>query len=106
MPTHDDHATWVSFTSEEMTALLDMLNNGVSYLDPNRQLVIDRINQYLAPDAKDATYRAAAAEQDCVEDGVCEIDDHAVVSASDEGAYVMAWVWVPADESDEETEEI
>lgn len=32
------------------------------------------------------------------EEGEIEIDDEALVSASDslEGAYVQAWVWVPA----------
>ena len=37
------------------------------------------------------------------EDGEVEIDDGAVVSDSDEGAYVAAWVWV--DKSDVEGEE-
>jgi precorrin-3B methylase len=89
-----DHATWVSFTNEELTALQDILVNGVSYLDPNRQKIIDRINQYLAPDAKNQEYRDAAEQLDWVRDGECEVDDHAVVSEGDDGAYVMAWVYV------------
>ena len=93
-----DHVTWISFTNDELTALQDILQNGVSYLDPNRQLILDRINQYTAPAAKDQTYRHAAELQNCVREGECEIDDHAVVSASDEGAYVMACVWVPKEE--------
>ena len=31
-------------------------------------------------------------------DGDINIDDDAVVSESDEGAYVAAWVWVPKGE--------
>ena len=30
-----------------------------------------------------------------------EIDPETVVSESDEGAWVMAWVWVPKDDADE-----
>jgi len=29
------------------------------------------------------------------DDGDIDIDEEAVVSESDEGAYVQAWVWVP-----------
>lgn len=32
-------------------------------------------------------------------DGDIDIDSDAVVSESDEGAYVAAWVWVPATET-------
>jgi hypothetical protein len=37
------------------------------------------------------------ASEEHERDGECEIDDDAVVSASDKGAYVMAWVWVDGD---------
>lgn len=42
---------------------------------------------------------AAMALRDRAQDihhceGSLEIDDHAIVSLSDEGAYVQAWVWV------------
>lgn len=44
----------------------------------------------------DAAYIAAAQVQHG-DDGVCEIDDNALVSIGDDpGAYVMAWVWVDA----------
>ena len=43
------------------------------------------------------SYRQAA--QDRAVDGELEIDDCAVISAGDDdGAYVMAWLWVPDDE--------
>lgn len=45
-------------------------------------------------------YRLAAEMMYCghggqFEDGDINIDSDAVVSESDEGAYVAAWVWVP-----------
>ncbi len=36
----------------------------------------------------------AAAERNYGEEGSIEIDDEAVVSKSEEGAYVMGWLWV------------
>ena len=84
-----DTATWVSFTNDELTALCSILAK-----HHDAAPLIDRINNYSGPDAKDQDYRDAAEELDFVRAGECEIDDHAVVSASDEGAYVMAWVWV------------
>lgn len=39
---------------------------------------------------------ASAAKRRVHEAGELEIDDHTVVSESDGGAYVLAWVWEPA----------
>lgn len=40
-----------------------------------------------------------------VRDGEIEIDHGATVSVSDSGgAYVQAWVWVPDDEAEKETD--
>lgn len=41
-----------------------------------------------------------SAAQDQAEEGELEVDDTAITSRADddEGCYVMAWVWVPADE--------
>lgn len=50
--------------------------------------------------AEREAYRAAARRLHH-RDGECEVDEGATVSASnppDGGAYVKAWVWVPADE--------
>lgn len=38
---------------------------------------------------------AKAAQRLYADEGRIEIDDQVVVSEGDEGAYVMAWVWVP-----------
>lgn len=45
----------------------------------------------------DAAFVAVAAREYTDEDVV--IDQDAVVSRADEGAYVMAWVWVTNDEA-------
>lgn len=47
-------------------------------------------------DAAVSWYVDAARELDIVSDGVLEIDDSTVLSpGSDDGCYVMAWLWVP-----------
>lgn len=47
-------------------------------------------------------YRKAAKDIHQI-DGEVEVDEGAVVSYSDDnGAYVMAWVWVNAEEVDDE----
>lgn len=96
-----DHATWISFSNEE----LDMLRKLLAYVEENTDrdteigLIRAKIDQYTSPDSKDQRYRDAAAQQSWVRDGECEIDDHAVVSGSDEGAYVMAWVWASREDA-------
>jgi hypothetical protein len=41
-------------------------------------------------------FRSRARELYC-EEGEIEVDAHARVSASKDGAYVEAWVWVPSE---------
>lgn len=94
-----DHATWFSFMANEIEALQKLLRG--EQVDPELVAALQgRVEQYLAPESKDAELRALAAEVSFVREGECEIDDHAVVSSSDEGAYVMAWVWVDRPQSD------
>jgi hypothetical protein len=52
------------------------------------------------PDPVEAAYRKAARDRYTGHggqfmDGDVNVDEDAVVSESDEGAYVSAWVWVP-----------
>lgn len=49
----------------------------------------------------DVAYRDAACEE-WHRDGEIEIDADAIVSASDEGAYVASWVWVSAPDCENE----
>lgn len=94
--THTDYATWVSFSNEEMA----MLRRLLAYVEENTDrdteigLIRAKLDQYESPESKDQRFRTGAEGQSWVRDGECEIDDHAVVSGSEEGAYVMAWVWV------------
>lgn len=45
--------------------------------------------------ASDTHPYAIAAEEMYAEEGKIEIDDKTIVSDSNGGNYVMAWVWVP-----------
>ena len=49
--------------------------------------------------ALEAAYRAAAQRKS--RDGEIEVDGSAVVSESEGGAYVAAWLWVDVQELDE-----
>lgn len=79
-----------------------MLRRLLTYVETNTDrdtevgLIRARLDTYEAPASKHAGYRLAAQDLEFVREGECEIDDHAVVSQSDAGAYVMAWVWVSA----------
>jgi hypothetical protein len=42
----------------------------------------------------------ASAKDEWHRDGEVEIDDDAIVSESEEGAYVQAWVWVGRPDAD------
>lgn len=50
---------------------------------------------------RDKDPHASAAFEQKHRDGELEIDDTTVVSDSDDGAYVMAWVWVDKDDKDD-----
>lgn len=89
-----DHATWISFTNEELATLKDYLDGARRLTEDECAQLLSRLDTYTADDAKDQRFRDAAEELPWVREGECEVDDHAVVSASEDGAYVMAWVWV------------
>ena len=48
-----------------------------------------------------ATSRVVQAANDMYASDLVEIDPETVVSESDEGAWVMAWVWVPKEDASE-----
>lgn len=81
--------TWFNFTYEEVAEL-----KGLDLSDHLRS----RVEHYLAPAQTDPEYQSRAEALGFVREGQCEIDDDAIVSISDGGAYVMAWVWVEDDE--------
>ena len=45
------------------------------------------------------------AQEQYGSEGSCEIDEDAIVSASDSGAYVQAWVWVDRNEEEEDEDD-
>jgi len=56
---------------------------------------------------RDEDRYASKAWEEKHRDGELEIDDTTVVSDSDDGAYVLAWVWVdlPTSDEDEDSED-
>lgn len=60
--------------------------------DPRESMLASPISERIQQ-----RYRAAAKEA-YHSQGEIEIDDNAVVSHSEEGAYVQAWVWVSIDD--------
>lgn len=91
-----DHQTWMSFSNDQVELLRQLLNK-----HHEAAPLIGVLDNFTAPEAKDQWFRNRAEGLRFVSDGQCEIDDCAVVSASDDGAYVMAWVWVEGDEDAE-----
>lgn len=83
---------WIQFDDDQLAALKRLANREANPADFT--MIIDRIIHYESAACNDPEYRALAEDLHFISEGVCEIDDEAVVSASDDGAYVMAWVWV------------
>lgn len=61
--------------------------------------LIKRLKEQFIDSPEEASYRAAAQAE--VTDEL-EVDDNAVVSIGDDGAFVMAWVWIENENEDEE----
>jgi hypothetical protein len=51
------------------------------------------------------SHYVSAARDRYVDEGVIEIDDHPVVSNSEDGAYVAAWVWVDRESLGDDAED-
>ncbi len=89
------HAYWCNgvtsgFMGPEQAAALQVLRNCCAPLI--RSVSVTQLQKWRDEDR----YRTAA-EEFFHKDGECEIDEGAKVSlGDDEGAYVQAWVWVPA----------
>jgi hypothetical protein len=95
--TNDDIVT--PLTAEQTDALCEDLNNhGLSFGDVVNILGTD-----------DSPYVAAAHEHRLLNEGTLEVDPKTIVSESEGGAYVMAWLWVDGEDagvtSDEESDE-
>lgn len=78
---------------EELGHLLQAITS-VPELLPFRDRLVTHVQELDDPDAK--KYREKAHDE-YGRDGECEVDPNGIVSWSpDNGAYVMAWVWVYA----------
>ena len=94
-----DHANWFCFTQAEQEQLFRILYNADPRLNTEVEAIRERLQHYLSEGALNQAYRNAAEDQSYVREGEVEVDDKAVVSESDEGAYVMGWIWVPREDA-------
>ncbi len=99
---------YISLTDDEAQLLKRMLATPTNYAkpalpasmepDPAVSLgvsIINKIQNEIDPPALDAHYMDLAMEHPMVSDGCLEIDECPLVSVGDDdGAYVMAWLWV------------
>ena len=61
--------------------------------------ILDSIDRQIQDfELNDRIQIVAEAKAEYNEEGRIEIDDNAILSRSDEGAYVQAWVWMPKEE--------
>lgn len=81
---------WVCLSPDDRAALDRICDDYASVEDVAK--VKAALAKYDA--ALDERFVDAARHLEFIRDGECEIDDSAVVSHSEDGAYVMAWVWV------------
>ena len=79
----------ILLTDEEI-ALLEFFANAKHNKD--LQSIVDRATAPMTPHERMAVSLARNLYE---KDGEIEFDDAPIISPSDEGAYVMAWVWAP-----------
>lgn len=84
-----------ALTVEDLDQLAQQLNDGD--LTPTR---LDQVVEDLKGQADDPFIHAA---RELWANDECEIDDIAIVSEGDDGAFVSAWVWVSNSEAGIET---
>lgn len=79
----------------QVKVLQTLIEDGLTFAD-----AVSTFDRYLNPSDRELR---KVAQESFHEDGELEIDDNAYVSSfrddgEYEGAYVMAWVWVPKEE--------
>lgn len=83
---------YIHIDCDERTALLELLQSTDAKKDQFASL-IRRLTDYFDTTKDDQVYIELAKQKyHC--SGEIEIDENAIVSEGDEGAYVAAWVWV------------
>lgn len=73
-----------------------LIKRGLKFADAMLVFAEDRTPEELA-------YVEKAKEKHIHDEGDMEVDDGAIVSDSEDGAYVMAWTWVYDDEAEGES---
>ncbi len=63
--------------------------------EPGAHEAISLLEELLADSEERRAYVAAAREKHASDEGDVEVDEDAVVSIGNDGAYVQAWTWVP-----------
>jgi hypothetical protein len=62
---------------------------------PGAPEAISLLEELLVDSEERRAYVAAAREKHASDEGDVEVDEEAVVSIGNDGAYVQAWTWVP-----------
>lgn len=93
---------WINFDAQQLEAL-KRITAHTDIASPeghaDAALIQERIAHYEDGAQRDLPYIAVARALPFARTGECEIDEDAAVSASDDGAYVMAWVWVTREDA-------
>lgn len=103
---------WINLDSVELLVVKQALNaatQGMGCPSPERaQPILDRIADLEKPGPHDDAFRAAHRDRYSVHpwtDGDIDIDEDAMVSQGDDGAYVMMWGWVSNENAGLEVED-
>jgi len=81
-------------------ALVEKINAG-KHTDKDLQALVAAVNE-CDVENKEINDKYRAAAQEIAREGEIEVDDGAVVSLSEDGAYVQAWLWVNSDVFEED----
>lgn len=92
---------WINFDATQLAALKRIVGCAAAAsgeVHDDTTLTLQLIARYENPACRDPRAIAGASSLTFVREGQCEIDEDAVVSRGDDGAYVMAWLWVSDDD--------
>lgn len=92
-----DDNTLKPLDARQIDALCESLNHA--------GLTFGEVVRLVGESGEQSPYVAAAREHPLLSEGTLEVDDKTVVShGADEGAYVMAWLWIDNDAAGVEPE--
>lgn len=91
------HAVAVAEREARALALRKLIADGLTFADAMQEFAKDN-------GTEERAYVKRAQYKHIHDEGEIEVDDNAIVSLSDTGAYVMAWTWVQGSDEDEAPE--